>query len=326
MRYVFVAAARAEEVKQMLAASDALADAPVLREDALIGFPVTRAIEGFEIEERDVSFETNPKSLREALVERFGERGERIKRAFDVIGDIAIIETTRGFEDIERAIAEELMRVHRNVHAVYVKGGAHEGEYRVQEYRLLAGEQHTRTVHTENGYTLELDIAETYFSPRVGGERMRIARLVRPGERVLVIGSGIAPYGVCIDKHADPSVVVCVEFNEAAHRWAERNVSRNRCTRVEAVNADAYAYLEQALKLGSLFDRIILPLPAQSSEMLPEAWKALRQGGVIHHYTFLDEDELDEPRVWIEGSTVEHIEKVGAAAPGRWRVCIDLRS
>lgn len=318
MRYVFVGASDAEKTKRRLAELDVLTDAPVLREDGHVGFPVNRDIDGYEMRDRDVQHASKPKSLREALVQRYGERGETIKRAFDVIGDIAIIESTRGCEDIEAGIAEELMRVHRNVKAVYVKGGAHEGEYRVQEYRWLTGEQRTRTVHTENGYELELDITETYFSPRVGGERMRIARLVRPGERVLILGSGIGPYGICIDRHAEPSKVVCVEFNEASHRWAQRNIERNQCERTEAVCADAYEYLKRA----DGFDRIIMPLPAQSDRMLPAAWERLNPSGTAHYYTFLGEGERPEIVV---GGSIEHVEQVGAAAPGRWRVCVDLK-
>lgn len=327
MKYVFVSAADAERVKRELIERDLLATrAPVLKEDDRIGFAVIEDPGDHAVVERDVEITSEPQSLREALRERYGERADAIKRAFDVVGDIAIIETTEGFGDIETGIAEALLEVHSNVKAVYVKDGAHTGEYRVQAYRWLAGEKRTTTIHRENGYELELDISTTYFSPRVGSERLRIARLVENGERVLVLGSGIAPYGICIVTHADPERVVCVEFNPEAHRYAERNIERNHCKRVEAVNEDAYEYLQAAVLEGVFFDRIVMPLPAQSAALLPAAWKVLREGGVAHVYRFLDEEHLDSPNVEdISDFTIEHVEKVGAAAPGRWRVCLDLR-
>lgn len=327
MRYVFVPAADAERVKRDLIERDLLAArAPVLKEDGAIGFAVLDDPGDHAVEERDVAVEAQPQSLREALRERYGKRGDAIKRAFDVVGDIAIIETTEGSEDIETGIAECLLSVHGNVKAVYVKDGAHEGEFRVQSYRWLAGEKRTTSVHRENGYELELDIRATYFSPRVGGERLRIARLVESGENVLVLGSGIAPYGICIATHADPERVVCVEFNPDAHRYALANIERNRCARVEAVNEDAYEYLRAPVLEGVFFDRIVMPLPAQSAELLPEAWKVLREGGTAHVYRFLDDEDLDAPPVeGISGYAIEHVEKVGAAAPGRWRVCLDIR-
>ena len=318
MRYVFVPPEDAESFKRILLETGNLAEGRTLKEHGTIGFPIHTDIEGYETVERYAP--VSHKSLRDALTERIGERASEVKRAFDVIGDLAIIETTRGFEDVEAQIADALLEVHRNIASVYVKDGGHEGDYRIQRYRWLAGDERTTTVHRENGYAIELDIATTYFSPRLGGERMRIARLVRDDERVLVLGSGVGPYPVCIEKHANPARIVGVEFNEDAHHWALTNVERNRCTRTECVCADAATYLERE---GD-FDRIIMPLPAQSLNLLEAAWSRLAPGGTLHVYLFIEESQLDDPPLGTYNERITHAEIVGAAAPGTLRVCFDL--
>ena len=319
MRYVFVPPEDAESFKRMLIESGNLASAQTLTENISVGFPVHADIEGYETVERDAP--VSHKSLREALAERIGERASEVKRAFDVVGDIAIIENTKGFEDVAVQIAEALLEVHRNVASVYVKDGGHEGDYRVQRYRWLAGEERTTTLHRENGYTIELDIATTYFSPRLGGERMRIAQLAGNGERVLVLGSGVGPYPLCIEKRSSATRIVGVEFNEDAHRWALTNVERNRCTRIECVCADALDYLART---DNLFDRIVMPLPAQSLDLLDQAWNRLAESGTLHVYLFVEESQINDPPLGTYKDRITHVEVVGAAAPGTLRVCFDL--
>ena len=322
MKYLFVPHTQAQALKQELVEKGILEQGPVLRELDRVGFPVKEVLEGYDLEERAFAPPNTFRSIREALVARIGDRANEIKRAFDIIGDIAILEATPGFEDVEREIGEALLEVHRNVKSVYIKQGAHEGAYRIQSYRWIAGDKRTITQHRENGYLLELDIATAYYSPRVAGERMRIARLVVPEENVLVLGSGVGPYAICIEKHSAAAHIVGVEYNEDAHRWAERNVERNRCARIECLRADARSYLSTSPR----FDRIIMPLPAQSNELLPYAWKALAPGGSLHLYLFAKEDDLSAPPVKdLCGYRIEHIETVGAAAPGYYRICVDLR-
>ena len=316
MRYVFVEPHRAEALKRELIERKALENGPVLTENGRVGFPVTEHA-AYETVERTIDVPESHTSLRDALRDRIGPRADAIKRAFDVIGDIAIIERTRGSENIETDIAHALLETHKNIKTVLIKDGGHEGDYRIQRYRWLAGDNRTTTIHKENGYALELDVATSYFSPRVGGERMRIATMIGE-ERVLVIGSGIGPYPICIEKHSRAREIIGVEFNTNAHEYALKNTKRNACERIECVRADAREYLSE----NHGYDRIIMPLPAQSSELAPLAYDALNPEGVMHVYTFIHEGE--EPKGF--PGRIEHVETVGAAAPGYYRVCLDIRA
>ena len=56
-----------------------------------------------------------------------------------------------------------------------------EGEFRTRRFRHVAGEVRTTTTHKEHGLRYQVDLQRAYFTPRLGTERLRIARLVGPG-------------------------------------------------------------------------------------------------------------------------------------------------
>ena len=271
-----------------------------------------------------------PRSLREYLEPVLGEKARLIKRGFDVIGHVAIMESSD--EGHEEEIARAILALNTNVRSVYLKEGIHEGEYRIQQVRHIAGEDEPFTVHKENGYRLYLDVRETYFSPRVSGERLRIAHLVRAGERVLVLFSGIAPYGICLNKHSPAQEIVCVELNEQAHRYALMNVEKNKATNIRCIQADAREACHTFRDSGEVFDRIIMPLPRNAHDYLPDVLPIVRSGGVVHLYHFAREDLIEESvtqtvreQLGKRAYTIEHIERVGQYAPGKFRICADIR-
>jgi len=215
---------------------------------------------------------------------------ELLPRAFDTVGTIAIVEIPKGLEKYEKVIASTLLEVTPSITTVVKKVGGHSGTFRRQKVRVLAGKRVKSTIHCENGIRLKVHVENTYFSARTATERMRVATLVRPGEEVLVMFSGIAPFVLVIAKNSTAKRVVGVEINPKSHALALESLEMNKRLkdRVELYNGDVRKIMP---KLGK-FDRILMPLPKDAEEFMDMALGASHAGTVIHYYTFCKEEEI----------------------------------
>ena len=255
-----------------------------------------------------------------------------IPSAYDLVGDILI------FADFpfelwpkEKAIGEALLSLHRHVHVIAKKTGQYSGRFRLPKLAIIAGEGRKETEHKENGVRLRLDVEQAYFSPRTGSERLRIASLVHDGESIMVMFSGCAPLPLVIARHARPSLIVGVEINPAAHRYAVENVALNKMKHIELINGDV-AYVIPRMRRK--FDRIAMPLPKGAEPFLPLALSRLKKGGTIHFYDFLHEGEfiLAEDRIAKACALARRkysiigIVKCGQFSPRTFRVCVDFRA
>ena len=225
-----------------------------------------------------------PRLIRAALDRAGVGNPQRASSGVDVVGDIAIVRLA-GFTGKEkRKIGESLLEEMKNVRVVLEQEGGIEGEYRLRKLSHLAGEKRTLTVHRENGCAFKVDVARTYFSPRLSTERLRVAEEVGPKERVLNMFAGVGPFSILIAKKAGAKVTSC-EINAYAAELHEENDRLNKVSGlVTVVNGDA-AYLPE--RLGVKFDRILLPHPSQADRFLPAALKLAKKGGRLVYYRHL---------------------------------------
>ena len=259
-----------------------------------------------------------------------------IPRSFDVIGGkgdaVAVIEISPEIEYYQYKIAEALVRVHSNVKSVLSKGSERQGEFRVREMKLLYGDPDTEVTHRENGCWMRVDPAKVYFSPRECTEREKIMRIITPGEKILVMFSGVGPFAVCIAKH-NPSVsVIAVELNDEGHRYCLENIKLNKLgDRLKAFQGDVRSICPP---MGQTFDRVLMPLPKGAYQFLDIALKALKSGGILHFYhwsprgnLFVEGEATLLEAVLKEGRTAEILDrvKVSQYSPSTWKIRIDAR-
>lgn len=246
----------------------------------------------------------------------------KLPSSFDIIGNIAVLsEKTKNVDKV----AKELIKKFKNIKTVAIKTGIHHGKFRLQKTKILAGKKTKKTLYKENNCTFKLNIDKTYFSPRLGNERLRITRLVKEGESVLVMFSGIGIYPIEIAKLSKAKEVFGVEINPAAHKFAEENVNLNKVKRVNLFLGDVKQVLPRIKKS---FDRIIMPLPRDAGSYLDFAIKKLKPKGVIHFYDFQKEEDIPEKS--ISGikkhcnPKILNVVKVGQSSPRKFRVCVDF--
>lgn len=241
--------------------------------------------------------------------------------AFDVVGDIAIIWIPDELKHKEKEIGERLLTF-KNIKTVLEKNSAVEDEFRVRKYKYLAGENKTETVYIEYGRRYKVDVTKAYFSSRLGNERERIVRLVKPGEKVLVMFSGIGPYAIQIARRAKPSIVYAVEINPDACFYAEENIRLNKVG--ELVRNFCGDVRVVVPKLNEKFDRIIMPLPKDAETFLDVARSVASPGAIIHLYIFGEskEDVIGKIREDIE---ILKVVVCGSYSAKTSRYCVDFR-
>jgi tRNA (guanine37-N1)-methyltransferase len=235
-----------------------------------------------------------PRLIRAALARAGIDNPGRVSSGVDVIGDIAIVRLEGFTQREKREVGRTLMEEMKNVRAVFEQEGGIEGEHRLRKLKHLSGEKRTLTTHRENGCVFRVDVAKCYFSPRLSTERLRIAELVGPKEKVLNMFAGVGPFSVPIAKLAGARVTSC-EINEYAARLHEENDRLNKVDGLVSVVAMDANELPGRSRVK--FDRILMPHPSQANKFLPTALRMAKKGGVIHYYRHVlgrDEHEAEE--------------------------------
>lgn len=250
-----------------------------------------------------------------------------VPRSFDVVGDILIFsDFPDELKKKEKIIGQTILKSMKNVQVVCKKTKLHSGVFRTKKVRILAGAKRKTTVHKENNVKVSLNVETCYFSPRLSNERLRIANLVRKGESVFVMFSGVAIYPLVISKNTQAKEVYGVEINPSAHKFAEENVKINKANNVKLFLGDVKKVVP---KLKKKFDRIIMPLPKSAEEFLDIALKSAKKGAVIHFYDFLFEQDLnqviDKIKKHCKKCKIIKIVKCGQYSPRKYRICVDFK-
>jgi tRNA (guanine37-N1)-methyltransferase len=261
-------------------------------------------------------------NLKEALKNKLSAKEMRqLKTSFDIIGDIAIIEIPPELKKREKTIGNTILKLLKNVKSVAAEASEYKGKYRTQKLRIIAGEKRFETMHKESGASFKLDIAKCYFSPRLGTERLRIAKQVKKGERILVVGSGVAPYPIILAKHSQARTITGIEANPTGHKYALQNIIMNKMqNKITLVKGDI-----RKTKLGK-FERIISAIPHEGIKLAPTLVKFAKKGTIFHIYDFAPEEEISKPARWLkEFCKILRIIKTQQVGVRRYRICIDAK-
>jgi len=234
-----------------------------------------------------------PSSIYSALEGKLtNEERNALVTSFDIVGDIAVLEIPDNLAAKQKLIADAVLAVHRNVKVVAKKIGGTRGEFRIRPVKVIAGENRTDTLYRESGCIFRLDINKVYFSGRLSTERLRIASLVRKGENILALFSGVGPFPIVIERHAKGKMArqLAVELNPDAVSFMRENIALNKCNSIEAVEGDVAKVLAEK-KYSRWAHRAIMPLPKSGEEFLQFVLPCMRKGGVVHFYSFGSESD-----------------------------------
>jgi len=211
----------------------------------------------------------------------------KVIRSYDCVGDIAIAEIPDELVPKQAVIAQAIMAQNGHIKVVCRKDSPMLGKYRVRKLTIIAGEKRTTTLYRESGCSFEFDVAKVYFSVRLSHERLRIASLVKPKEKVLALFAGVGPFAIVIAKRKPKTEIVGIELNPIAVDSFKRNILLNKTSNVKAILGDVKKIVPQ--KYRGWADRITMPLPHSAGDFLDAALiGANPKGCTIHFYGFVE--------------------------------------
>ena len=281
-QYVSVPAKDGETIRKILLTMELLdSTCKIISENEILYFPIKSEITKDQLATLNsaVSVATgirtfdvipqDPRTLIDALDGKLPpEKLALLPRAYDLIGDIAVLEIPDEISSYSELIGAVFLNIHSNFKTVLAKKGAVSGTTRVREYTLLAGEDRTKTIHTEYGCRLAVDVAKAYFSPRLLEEHNRIAQLVKSGEIVVDMFCGVGPFAIHISKQKEAKVIA-IDINPSAIDLLCESIGLNKLVgTILPVVADTQDYVN-ANELN--VDRVIMNHPSGASDFVGAA-------------------------------------------------------
>jgi tRNA (guanine37-N1)-methyltransferase len=325
--------AHAEPIRRYLKEQQLLReDVTVLKEGTCIFFPVKKIPEdlpNYTIVTKSFEVRTIKPHCYKDLLKLPKNLREELPTSYDVVGSIVLIKLPKSLFRYRKKIGNALLETHKNIRTVCLVDPV-SGELRTRNVTIIAGENQTLTTHTEYGLTFHVDVAATYFSPRLASERKRVASLVQPGEIVVDLFTGVAPFAIMIARFAKPRVVYAIDKNTEANTLAKYNVKQNHVLQtVEVIHADA----KDAEKIiPTKADRIIMNLPFSAYKFFSVALSVAAPICNVHYYDIIREEDI-EGRITAlkkiaktQGYTLTEVQvhKIKSYAPREFYIGLDI--
>ena len=307
-------------------------DLKIKKDSEFIYFPVInipKELNSYKIIKKEFEKrKTKPKTYKE-IISIPGKLKNNLPTSFDVIGGIILIKISKDLAKYKKEIGKALLSSNKNIKTICLSEPV-TGEFRTRNITVIAGEKRTTTVHKEYGLSFEVDVKNTYFSPRLATERKRVASLVKPDEVVVDMFAGVAPFSIMIAKYAHPKIIYAIDKNDDAVVFAKQNIKRNNVLdKIEFIHADAKK-IHKILKEKA--DRIIMNLPFSAHMFFKDTLKITRKNSIIHYYDILEENKIQErinelKKIAEENKTILtnlNVRKIKTYAPGEFYIGIDI--
>ncbi|MDE1866937.1 MAG: class I SAM-dependent methyltransferase family protein [Thaumarchaeota archaeon] len=241
------------------------------------------------------------------------EEAEEMYGAFDQIGNIIILRIPDSLLSKRKTIGEVLLEKVKTAKSIFYQSSPVEGDYRIRQLELLAGEDSTETEYKEHGCRFRVDVEKTFFSPRLATERLRIADLVNDGDVIINMFGGVGMFSIVAAKKKKCHVYN-VDINPYAAKLCSENIALNKLKgTIDSIEGDAADIIEK--ELSGKGDRVLMLLPERSDEFLDSAIKALKQKGTLHYYCHVHSDKKNQVSA-VATSHFQSVITVGAKVLG----------
>ncbi len=158
-------------------------------------------------------------------------------------------------------------------------------------------------------------------------ERLRIAKLVQDGERVIDMFAGIGYFSIPIGVHANASEVISIEINPNSYHYLCENIRLNKLDNITPVLGDC---MIETPKYRA--DRILMGYVKTTHHYLKVAIDSLNEGGILHYHETVPEKLIDTRPIERIKSVAKNrdvellkINRIKKYSPGVWHVVIDAR-
>lgn len=234
------------------------------------------------------------------------EEVNKVFSSFDIIGDIAIIKIPGSLLTKKKIIGETLIQNIPNLRSVFLQSTSISGEYRLRGLERIAGDEKYLTYYREYGCKFLVNVATSYFSPRLSTERLRISNLVSKNEVIVNMFAGVGTFSIIMAKKT-PGKIYSIDSNLDAYILSILNSKINKVhDRVVSI----YGYAQDLLRSNKFIDnvdRILLPLPEKSFEFIDVSVNCLKpSGGYLHFFSHIKCDTKSQ----VKSTSDEYIHKL----------------
>jgi tRNA (guanine37-N1)-methyltransferase len=207
--------------------------------------------------------------------------------AFDVIGSIVIVKIPDSLKKKKQIIGKRILQNVNPAQYDFTQNTEVQVDYRIRGLEFIAGEYNTITEYREHGCTFRVDIQNTYFSPRLSTERLRIAKLISENEVIANMFAGVGTFSIIIAKMNKTCTVYSIDSNHIAHEMSIINTKLNGVEdKVLPIFGNAKDIIHN--KIRGQCNRVLMPLPERSNEFVDSAVLALKgRRGIIHYFAHI---------------------------------------
>lgn len=252
------------------------------------------------------------------------KKAQDIRKSFDIIGDIVILEIPPELEDEKYNIADAVLKFTKR-RSIYYKKSNIEGIMRTRRLEYLAGVDDLETIHKEHGIRFKLNPTEVYFSPRLATERARIVNEVKPGELIIDFFAGIGSFPISI-AHKKDATIYSVDINPEAYHYVCENMKLNK---LKGEVIPKLGDINEVIVDLPMADRILMNLPGTAKDFLNLAVDHLKKGGILNYYEFSSDYDTVIKHVkdaaYPRSINVLNMRKVKSQSPGVWHIAADIQ-
>ena len=248
---------------------------------------------------------------------------DELPRSYQIIGKILLLKLKPRLYRKRNIIGKVVLEILPSVHSVFLQKAIIDIE-RKPKIELLAGCKETQTLHKEHGCRFLLDVGKIMWSKGNKAEKMRLVKLVRPGETVVDMFAGVGYWSILIAKHTKARKIYSIDINPGALKYLEKNRWLNGVEdKVEVLKGDCRKF---ARPLKNTADRVIIGYFG-SRDFLPAALKIAKKSAVIHYHDTVKAEELGKLRQYMrnKGLKVQKTTVVKTYAPNIVHVVLDLK-
>ena len=253
---------------------------------------------------------------------------------YDIIGSIAIIKFDKKTSKKEKLKQAKRLLEFQRIKTILEKTDKVSGRLRTIKTKFIAGVDTKETIYKENNCVFRLNVETCYFSPRLSEERKEIANFIKKKDKVLVLFSGVNPFGITIAK-LKGAKVVAVELGRECCKYALENALRNKVDNlIETIQGDVKKIIPKLAKKKRKFDVIVMPRPNLKESFLREALAVSKKGTMIFYYCFGQKEELNKSLEEIYKTAkkkrkkikILNVKRAGEIAPytHRWRISFKI--
>jgi len=198
--------------------------------------------------------------------------------SYHILGNTLLLKLGPKARRHKKLIASSILKIFPHIKSVVLQKGV-KGEFRKPDVEFLAGKRLTEITHQELDCKFKLDVRKIMWSKGNHFERSRLVNLVKPGELIIDMFSGIGYFSVILGKHSKAKRIIALEKNPQAFLFLAKNISLNKLHNITAVETDCRSFT-----MKKKADRILMGYFPNTIRYLPHALKLAKKGTIIHYH------------------------------------------